>query len=118
MPTTHDADRAERWREVLREQNESGLSISAFCRLRRHSTASFYYWKRALKKEVAAGRARPAVRPRRPNSPSAFLPVQVTSTAPAEIEIQLPDGTLVRVASGCDGDLLAPVLHVLEKRTC
>jgi len=36
------------WREVIRDQAVSGLSISAFCRDRKVSPASFYNWRRKL----------------------------------------------------------------------
>jgi len=36
------------WREVIRDQAASGLSISAFCRDREVSPASFFNWRRKL----------------------------------------------------------------------
>lgn len=36
------------WRELIRDHAASGLSISAFCRDRKVSPASFYNWRRKL----------------------------------------------------------------------
>ena len=42
------------WREVIRDQAASGLSISAFCRNREVSPASFFNWRRKLAKRESA----------------------------------------------------------------
>lgn len=41
-------EREQLWREVIRDQTASGLSISAFCRDRNVSPASFFNWRRKL----------------------------------------------------------------------
>lgn len=42
------------WREVIRDQAASGLSISAFCRDRKLSPASFFKWRRKLAERESA----------------------------------------------------------------
>lgn len=42
------SDAVARWREILRRQGESGLSVAAFCRRSRISQPSFYVWRRRL----------------------------------------------------------------------
>ena len=41
-------EREQVWREVIRDHAASGLSISAFCRDRELSPASFFNWRRKL----------------------------------------------------------------------
>lgn len=41
-------EREQAWREVIRDHAASGLSISAFCRDREVSPASFFSWRRKL----------------------------------------------------------------------
>jgi len=42
---------AERWRELLRRQATSGLSVTEFCRRQDVSEASFYQWRKRLRAE-------------------------------------------------------------------
>ena len=42
-------DSAGRWREILRRQADSGLSVAAFCRQAGISQPSFYVWRRRLR---------------------------------------------------------------------
>ena len=51
------------WREVIRDQAVSGLSISAFCRNREVSPASFFNWRRKLADRELASAATGEVRP-------------------------------------------------------
>jgi len=94
------------------------------------SQASFHNWRREIARRNAEsptaadvdepGRrsASKAVRTSRSGVP-AFLPVVVREAASAAtVEIVLPDGTMVRVPSGCDGPTLRLVLAALaEQRT-
>jgi hypothetical protein len=44
-------ERADYWREVIREQEASGLSIAGFCRQRGVGQASFYNWRAKLRQQ-------------------------------------------------------------------
>lgn len=48
MARYRSGEREQLWREVIRDQAASGLSISVFCRERKVSPASFYNWRRKL----------------------------------------------------------------------
>ena len=48
MTRREHLDREEYWQGVLRQQESSGLSISAFCREREVAEGSFFYWRRKL----------------------------------------------------------------------
>lgn len=48
MARQPDLGLAQRWRELISRQAESGMTITAFCEFHRISTASFYQWRRKL----------------------------------------------------------------------
>jgi hypothetical protein len=98
------------WRRRLSRHAESGQSVRAWCRKHGVTETAFYWWRRELARRDAEGRA------------ASFVPVHVTE-APARgcdwrIEIVLTDGRRVRVVDPVDGQALADVLDVLERRAC
>jgi hypothetical protein len=81
------------WRQRLRRQSITGLSVAAFCSREGVTLASFYYWKRRLSA------------PREPTSrPALFVPVRVQD-GPHEfrprvacgVEIELPHRVRLRL---------------------
>jgi hypothetical protein len=90
------------WREVIRDQAVSGLSISAFCRDRKVSPASFYSWRRKLAgPELAHTATRDAVRGQNSTDgeryfddaaiASKFVALDLPFSAAAELQTDLPD---------------------------
>jgi hypothetical protein len=49
-------DRREYWAKAIAEQEASGLGVRAFCGERGVCTASFYQWRRRLRREPPAVR--------------------------------------------------------------
>lgn len=47
----------EYWSQILKEQQESGLCIKAFCRSRQMSHHAMYYWLKELRKEALSAEA-------------------------------------------------------------
>jgi transposase-like protein len=91
------------WRQRLKRQRKSGLSISEFCRRENLSPHTFHSWRRKL---LAATREVLAVRPVRERRtalaasprPAGFLQLPVAPAPQSPwIELSLADGTLVRV---------------------
>ena len=70
------------WRDAIRRQADSGLSIREFCRREQISESSFHERRRTFRQRDA----------RRPAAPPAFLPVVVRDQQPAEVT---PDSGLV-----------------------
>ena len=118
-------DRADYWREVIREQEASGLSIAAFCRQRGIGPASFYSWRTKLRQQED-----PADRPRAkfvpielstmPPSPAARIPSAANPAAEAcsDFEVTLGNGRRLRVPASFDPQTLRELLDVLEKLPC
>jgi hypothetical protein len=96
VPRTPDPKLYALWRERLRRQADSGLTIAQFCDLERLSVASFSAWKRRLRL-INLANHRPAL-----SAPAAFLPVTVrvvehAPDTPLPIEANLPNGIRLRI---------------------
>ena len=124
----------DQWRQRLKRQRESGLSIAEFCRRENTLPHQFHAWRRKLRqatagrhasRETAAARHSPKRRgvvPRRrgpnllagPAVPTGFLQLPVTATRPSPwTELALADGTVVRLPQQNLAALIA-VLRVLR----
>ena len=96
MPRIANAKLHTLWRDHIRRQADSGLSIVRFCAQERLSAVSFHAWKRRLQLVDFADR-----RPGLP-APSRFLPVTVRvvgrpSDEPLLIEPDLRNGTRLQI---------------------
>jgi hypothetical protein len=96
VPRTPDLELHVLWRDRVRRQAISGLTIAQFCVQERLSLGSFHAWKRRFR---LIGRAdhRPAL-----PAPSAFLPVTVRAVEHSDgeslpIEADLPNGIRLRI---------------------
>lgn len=96
MPRTPDLKRHALWRECIRRQLDSGLTIAQFCVREHLSVATFQSWKHRLRLIDLAER-HPAVA-----APPAFLPVTVhvpeyVLNEPLTIEADFPNGVRLRI---------------------
>jgi putative transposase len=87
------------WRERIRRQQASGLTIEQFCSQEGIARSKFHAWKRRFRLADTTDRC-PAFL-----SPSSFLPVTVRllQHGPAEpppIEAELPNGVRLRIPTG------------------
>jgi hypothetical protein len=100
------------WRRHLERQQASGQTARAYCRQYDLAETAFHYWRRTI-----AERDREV---RRTTPVPAFVPVAVVGSPAAgfPIDIRLAGGHRVRVRAGCDRELLAAVVAVLEGRPC
>jgi transposase len=85
---------------MIAEQEASGISIRAFCKRNDVSDHSFYFWRRRL----------------RQNRPVEFALLQTVAgkEAQAPIELFLPSGERLLIASGVDAATLRIVLDALR----
>jgi hypothetical protein len=96
VPRIPDLELHALWRDRVRRQADSGLTIAQFCARERLSMASFQAWKRRLRLIDLADR-HPAVA-----APPTFLPVtvRIPERAPGEplaIEADFPNGVRLRI---------------------
>ena len=85
-----DGEKRSAWARRLSEWRTSGDTVSSFCRRQRVSLATFYYWKRRLSGS-SRGTSTKVQAPK-------FLPVRLQpGTSAGPIEIQLPNGAVVRL---------------------
>jgi hypothetical protein len=90
------------WRELIREQEQSGLSVREFCRQRQASEPGFYEWRKRLAKEL----------------PVKFALVETKAKACGEaaaVEVMLTSGERLRIAPGIEAATLRLVLSVLRE---
>ncbi len=66
------------WREVLRRQAQSGLSVAEFCRREGMSQPSFYAWRRTISRRDRQGARHSSRRP----PAIGFLPLRVAGSLP------------------------------------
>lgn len=98
-----DSKKVKKWSELIRQQQQSGLSVTAFCRQHGFSDQTFYNWRKRL-----AG-----------SEPVRFA--LVAADAPGTggqlpIELLLVSGDRLRIAPGTDTATLRTVLNVLRER--
>jgi putative transposase len=87
------------WRDRVRRQQASGLTIAQFCAQERIARSKFHAWKRRFRLMGS-----PAQCPALP-APSVFLPVTVrlddrTTDELLPIEADLPNGIRLRIPTG------------------
>jgi transposase len=98
------------WRDTLKRQAASGLSVRGFCRREKLAGSGFYAWRRIVAERDAE--AKPT------RQTSAFVPLTVVEQAPREasIEIELAGGRLLRLPATIAAARLAELVHALEGR--
>ncbi len=110
-----DPRRERTWRRHLRQQSNSGLTIRDYCIGHELPESSFHFWRR----EIAARDQQ--VSDGAPSAEPAFVPVTIVeppALVNTAIDIRLVSGHRLRVRTGCDRQLLAEVVALLEGRPC
>ena len=95
--------REKKWAELIRQQGQGKVSVSAFCREHGVRDQSFYYWRKRLSDRE----------PVRFALVESGTPVTKDKSA---IELILASGDLLRIAAGADAATLRTVLSVLRER--
>ena len=101
MRATAPSVQQKKWLELIRQQEQSSLSVSAFCRDRGFSDQSFYNWRKKL---AAAG-------------PVSFALVDAGASIAGPhtpVELILASGDRLRIAPGTDAATLRTVVSVLR----
>jgi transposase-like protein len=95
-------ERHQRWRQLVAQQEQSGLSIRAFCQQHRTNEHSFYQWRKRLAAQL----------------PVKFALVETSRSvagSAAGIELTLASGERLRIPPGADASTLHVVLSVLRE---
>jgi hypothetical protein len=96
------AARLDFWRQLIGEQQQSGMPVRAFCQQHRTSEYSFYHWRKRLREQL----------------PMKFALVETGRTASvsvAAVEVRLTTGEWVRIVPGVEAATLRLVLSVLRE---
>src|SRR5277367_6641068 len=103
MRATAPAALQKKWQELIRQQQQSKLSVSAFCRQHGFSDQSFYNWRKRL---AADEPVRFALVDANPSGTDRLAP----------LELILRSGDRLRITPGADAATLRAVLSVLRER--
>jgi hypothetical protein len=116
MARRKSAEKSLRWREILKRQAESGVSIRRFCAAEGISEPSFYAWRKKLA-EPTIDDPRGAIgrRPNESDQNPLFLPVSLLDSAPM-LEIIHPLGYRIQVAGAVNPIALRQVIETLDGR--
>jgi transposase-like protein len=103
MRTSGELTTQQKWSQLVRQHEQSGAAVKVFCRERGVSEPSFYSWRKRLGSAEPVRFALVDASPSRPNEN-------------APVELILPSGDRLKVASGVDAATLRTVLSVLRER--
>ena len=102
-------ERRQFWQMVIETWQDSGLSVSKFCKAEGLSEGAFYSWRKRLS-------GRHAEQNKQANSsPSAFIEVAMPKSDPAALELVLSSGNTLRISSTADNKILSHVISVLRQ---
>ena len=101
-----DNDRQQFWQRALEAQQESGISIAAFCKKEGIRQSAYYYWRRKL----AGGVSKPNQK-----SPPDFLEVVMPAGNTVALELVLSSGHTLRINPGADDKILGHALSDLKQ---
>ncbi len=114
------------WRQRVRKQASSELSVRAFCKQQGLAESAFYFWRRELQRRDTE--PRDAVIASWPaNGQPPFVPIVISESveptsrtgelaSTGRIELVHPGGIVIRVPAGCALAALRPILDLLDDR--
>jgi len=102
-------ERRQFWRMVIETWQDSGMSISKFCKAEGLSEGTFYNWRKKL-----SGARSQRNEPAEP-SPSAFIEIAMPKSNHAALELVLSSGNTLRISSAADNKTLSNVISVLRQ---
>jgi transposase len=112
---SRDPKRERFWRRHVKSQRASGQTIRDYCAGHDLPESSFHFWRREIANRDQQHQAASLT------PTPAFVPVTIVeppTVSNAAIDIRLAGGHRLRVRAGCDRQLLAEVVAVLEGRPC
>ncbi len=105
----HDLDDYLEWQLRLENQKESGLSVELFCLQEGVSRSTYYRWVRQLREGVPDSlKQEQAAREKAETGEAVFLPISLKASP---VEIELPNGGIVRLPLGVGQAVLVEVIR-------
>ena len=103
------------WQRIIKEQNESGLSIREWCRENNISHSKFYYWQRVIREETLIKAGTLAV-----TGQSQFVEVKPSMTESKSknqgtCAILRSNGNEIEILNGADQSTLGIVLDLINR---
>lgn len=99
------------WQERLESYNASGLSIDEFCLQEGVSRSTFYRWMGRLKDGIPEAMvAEETARQRAESGEAVFVPITLKASP---VEIELPNGGVVRLPLGVGQAVLVEVIRTV-----
>jgi hypothetical protein len=99
------------WQQRLESQKASGLSIDVYCLQEGVSKTTFYRWVKQLQGGILeAMLAEEAAQKKAESGEALFLPVSLKASP---VEIELPNGGIVRLPLGIGQAVLMEVIRVV-----
>lgn len=111
MAKPKDLGKERFWRQTIQLQQQSGLSVRAFCRQEQISEFSFYSWKRTIAKR---DQQLPPFVPLTLLKPSPSDNISGSSSDPG-LELRFANGRLLRITASFDEATLLRLLPLLEE---
>ena len=102
-------ERRQFWQMVIETWQESGMSVSKFCKAEGLSEGTFYNWRKKLS-GAHSQRNKPAA-----PGPSAFVEIAMPKSNHAALELVLCSGNTLRISSAADNKTLSNVISVLRQ---
>ena len=104
-----------RFRELIEEHRESGLTIIDFCSNHGIAPSTFHYWKKKLSKESVRKNFIPlVVKPSGVDMPEGSICSEIATGKEAAFELVYPNGTILRIKHDFDLALLRTLIHLYD----
>ena len=106
-----DLEDYRQWQQRLARYQTTEMNLDVFCLQEGVSRPTFYRWKRRLDEDISESPEADSAEHQRPESnESLFLPISLKSS---RVEIELPNGGVVRLPSDVSKDVLVAVVRVV-----
>lgn len=110
----HEIHKA-KWQQIIKDQNESALSIREWCRNNNISHGKFYYWQRVIREEALIKAGTLAV-----TGQTQFAEIKPSmsehkSSNQGTCAILRSNGNEIEILNGANPNTLATVLNLIGK---